>query len=49
MVYTDPKHFESIYFDVWNSFKDHGGSKQYLVGLQYMAKRAIFDHVMDPL
>ena len=49
MVYTDSKHFESIYFDVWNSFKDHGGSKQSIVGLPYMAKRAIFDHVMDAL
>ena len=25
MVYTDPKHFESIFFDAWNSFKDHVG------------------------
>ena len=49
MVYTDPKHFESIYFDVWNQFKDHGGSKQSMMGLSYMANRAIFDHVMDPL
>ena len=26
MMYTDPKHFGSIFFDVWNSFNDHGGS-----------------------
>ena len=49
MVYTDPKDFGSLYLDVWNSFKDHGGSKQSMVGLPYMANTAIFDHVMDPL
>ena len=27
MVYTDPKHFGSLYFDVWNSFNNHGGSR----------------------
>ena len=49
MVYTDPEHFESIYFDLWLSFKDHGWSKQSMVDLPYMAKGAIFDHVMDTL
>ena len=27
MVYTNPKHFGSLFFDVWNSFNNHGGSE----------------------
>ena len=48
MVYTDPKQFESTYFDVWISFKDHGWSNQSMLGLPYMATKAIFDDGYGP-
>ena len=28
-TYTDPKHFGSTYFDIWNSLNNHGGSRHH--------------------